>query len=82
MAAPKNITELRDQLLEVFETIKKDPKKTKQATVMVNAGRAILGTVKAQIDYAVLRNEEPEIQFLGKTSGRELKPGVKLLTTP
>jgi len=48
---------------------------------MTNAAGKILGTIKAQMEYSAMRGEEPEIPFLGETSGRLLKPNAKLLTS-
>ena len=76
----RDINELRDQLLVAFDWVKRDPKRANQVKEMTNAAGKILGTVRAQLEYAVLKAQEPEIPFLGKTSGRPLKPGAKLLT--
>lgn len=79
MAKPKDITELRDQLLDAFDWVKADPRRAMQVKEMSNAAGKVLGTVKAQLEYALLKGEEPEIPFLGKTSGRPLRSGAKLL---
>ena len=79
MSAPKDINQLRDQLLDAFDWVKQDPRRANQVKEMANAAGKILGTVKAQLEYAVIEGEEPEIPFLGKTSGKPLKPGAKLL---
>ena len=79
MAKPKDITELRDQLLDAFDSVKCDPRRSMQVKEMSNAAGKVLGTVKAQLEYALLKGEEPEIPFLGKTSGRPLRSGAKLL---
>lgn len=80
MPKPRDINELRDQLLDAFDWVKADPRRANQVKEMVNAAGKILGTVKAQIDYAMIKGEEPEIPFLGKTSGKALKPTARLLT--
>lgn len=80
MPKPKDINELREQLLEAFDWIKSDPRRANQVKEMVNAAGKALGTIKAQIEYAVLKGEEPDIPFLGKTSGRPLKPEAKRIT--
>ena len=77
---PANVDELRGQLLEAFAMIRDDPRRLNQVKEMVNAAGKVLGTVKAQMEYALLRGEEPDIPFLGKTSGRPLKPAARLLT--
>lgn len=80
MAKPKDINELRDQLLDAFDWVKGDPRRANQVKEMTNAAGKILGTVKAQLEYAVIKGEDPEIQFLGKTSGKPLRSGAKLLS--
>jgi hypothetical protein len=80
MAKPKDINELREQLLDAFDWVKADPRRANQVKEMANTAGKVIGTVKCQLEYALLRNEQPEIPFLGKTSGIPLKAnGVKLL---
>ena len=79
MAKPKDMTELRDSLLDAFETLKGDPKRMLQTKELTNTAGKIIGTVKSQLEYALLRGEEPEIPFMGKTSGKTLKPGARAL---
>lgn len=79
MPKPKDINELREQLLEAFDWVKEDPRRANQVKEMTNAAGKILLTLKAQLEYAALKGEDPEIEFLGKTSGRALKAGVRLL---
>jgi hypothetical protein len=80
MAQPKNIEELREHLLSAFEWVKTDPRRSNQVKEMSNAAGKVLASVKLQMEYAFLKGEEPDIPFLGKTSGRLLKPGTKMLT--
>lgn len=80
MAKPKDINELRDQLLDAFDWVRGDPRRANQVKEMTNAAGKILGTVKAQLEYAVIKGEDPEIPFLGKTSGKPLRAGAKLLS--
>ena len=80
MPKPKDINELREQLLDAFDWVKQDARRANQVKEMTNAAGKVLSTVKAQMEYAVIKGEEPEIEFLGKTTGRALKPGAKLLT--
>lgn len=80
MPKPKDINELRDQLLDAFDWVKADPRRANQVKEMVNAAGKILGTVKAQMEYSLMKGEEPEIPFLGKTSGKQLKSNAKLIS--
>ena len=80
MSQPKDITELRDQLLNAFDMVKTDPRRANQVKEMVNAAGKIIGSVKMQLEYSLLRGEEPEIAFMGKGSGKAMKTNaVKLL---
>ena len=65
MPKPKDIRELRDQLLDAFQWVKEDPRRANQVKEMTNAAGKVLGTVKAQLEYAMLRQEKPSIEFLG-----------------
>lgn len=79
MPKPKDINELREQMLDAFDMVMKDPRRANQVKEATNAAGKILGTLKAQLEYAVLKGEEPDIPFLGKTSGKILKPEAKRL---
>ena len=79
MSKPKDMTELRDQLLDAFDALKADPRRMLQTKELTNTAGKIIGTVKSQLEYALLRAEEPEIPFMGKTSGKALKSGAKQL---
>jgi len=79
MPAPKNIEELRDQLNEAFEWVKQDPRRANQVKEMANVAGKIEGTLKLQTIYAYMRGEEPDIPYMGKTSGKRLRDGVKLI---
>lgn len=80
MSQPKNISELREELLDAYEMVKKDPRRANQVKEMTNAAGKILGTVKAEMEYSMIKGEEPDIPFMGKTSGISLKPTARLLS--
>jgi len=69
MANPKNIEELRDQLLDAYGWVKSDPRRANQVKEMANTAGKVIGTLKLQLEYALLRKEKPYIPFLGKTGG-------------
>lgn len=60
----KNITDLRNELSQVFSELKTGELKPKVATEMNNAAGKIINTVKIQLDYANLRKEKPDIPYL------------------
>jgi hypothetical protein len=76
---PNNITDLREQLLEAFAWVKTDPRRANQVKEMTNAAGKIIGTLKTELEYCILRGEIPDIAFMGKTSGKPLPLGAKML---
>ena len=59
-----NIKELRTEMVEVFTQLKAEKIETKRAHELSNAAGKILGTVAAQLKYALQRGEMPNIDFL------------------
>ena len=64
MATPKNIEELRTDLLDVYQWVKADPRRAGQCKEMTNAAGKIIGTLKLELEYSMLRKEAPNIAFL------------------
>ena len=60
----KNINEVRDELIEAFDMVKKDPRRVAQGKELGNIAGKIINSVKVQLEYAALRKERPEIPFL------------------
>ena len=60
----QNIKQLRNELSNVFTGLKDGSIEPKTATEMNNAAGKIINTVKVQLEYAALRKEKPEIDFL------------------
>lgn len=65
MPKPADIKELRDQLLDAFEDVRKDHRRVVQVKEMANVAGKVIGTLKMQLEYAMLRHERPVIEFLG-----------------
>ena len=64
MANPKNIEELRSGLLDAYEWVKADPRRVNQVKEMTNAAGKVIGTLKLELEYSMLRKETPNIGFL------------------
>lgn len=80
MPKPRDINDLRDQLLDAFQQLKEDPRRLNQAAELANVAGKVLGTLKAQMEYSVLRGMEPDIPFMGSVTGRPLdRRNAKLL---
>lgn len=71
MAKPENIEELRDGLLEAYEWVRLDPKRSNQVKEMTNAAGKVIHTLKLQLEYSFLRQERPVIEFLGGNRSAE-----------
>ena len=60
----KNITELRNNLADLFEQIRTDAIDVKHAAEMNNTAGKIIASLKVELDYAAQRDVKPEIKFL------------------
>lgn len=63
----QNVKELRESLINVFYDLKSGEINTAEAKEMNNSAGKIIGTLKVQLEYADLRKEKPEIDFLDCT---------------
>jgi hypothetical protein len=64
MAKPKDIHELREQLLDAYDMVRADPRRANQVKEMANTAGKVIGTIKLELEYAMLRQEKPNIPFL------------------
>jgi len=67
----KNVTELRNEMVDVFQKLKDGTLEHKRAKEMSNAAGKIIGTVSLQLKYAQQRNETPIIEFLNTQEGAQ-----------
>lgn len=67
------ITDIRDQLIEVFNGLRDGTIDTKEAVEINNTAGKIINTAKVQIAYSALRGEAPYIPFLSTTAKAEPK---------
>ena len=74
----KNIVQLRNELVETFKDLKLGNLEPKIATEMNNSAGKIINTLKLQLEYAEIRGEKPEIEYMNtekieKTRNRFMK---------
>ncbi len=76
-----NITELRDELLQVFDGLRDGTLEPKDAVEINNTAGKIISTVKLQLANASLSGTVPNIPFLGDagTPAKALPTSVKAL---
>lgn len=65
-----NVTDLRNEMINVFAELRAGTLEHKRAKEMSNAAGKIIGTVSIQLKYAQQRNETPDIAFLNSTEVR------------
>jgi len=76
----QNIQELRSVLLEEIDALRRDPRRANQAKEIINAAGKALVSAKVEMEYSMLKGQEPDIPFMGKTSGIALKSNARLLS--
>jgi hypothetical protein len=60
----KNITELNKHLTDLYTALKDGTIDVKTAAEMNNTAGKIINVQKVQLEYAALRNDRPNINFL------------------
>jgi hypothetical protein len=62
--ATLTVTELRNDLLKVYDELRAGKLEAKDAKEINNTAGKIISSAKVQLEYAAIRNEKPEIDFL------------------
>ena len=60
----KNVTELREQLSQVFYELRNNTVKYTDAAELANIAGKMINSAKVQLEYYALRKETPTISFL------------------
>ena len=60
----KNVSELRDELASVIEDLRKGHIEYHAAKEINNSAGKMINTLKVQLEYAHLRKEPPNVQWL------------------
>jgi hypothetical protein len=61
----KNVNELRNQLAIVFAGLQNGTIPHKDAAELANLAGKMINSAKVQVEYYTMRQESPEIDFLG-----------------
>lgn len=62
----KNVSELRNELSEVFQSLKNGEMEHKVASQLANVAGKMISSAKAQLDYYNAQKKTPKIPFLDK----------------
>jgi len=68
----KNVTELRDQLSQVFTGLRNGEVKHSDAAELANLAGKMINSAKVQLEYYSLRKEAPTINFLASEENVEV----------
>ena len=60
-----NIEDLRSRLLTAFERLEADSGYAQQAKELANVSGKIIGTIRVEMEYALLHKQAPMIPFIG-----------------
>lgn len=62
--ATLTITELRNDLLKVYDGLRSGSIESKDAKEINNTAGKVIASAKVQLEYSAVRGEKPEIDFL------------------
>jgi hypothetical protein len=60
----KTITDLRNNLAEVFVSLRSGKTELDEAEVLANVAGKMINSARTQIEYSIARNEKPYVPFL------------------
>ena len=67
----KNVTELREQLSQVFIELRSGTVKHSDASELANLAGKMINSAKVQLEYYALRKEAPTITFLASGESKK-----------
>lgn len=68
MAIPRNMTQLRDAVLESFQDLRLGKIDISTAMATCKMADSVVGTVKAELDYCKQTKQIPQIAFINQGS--------------
>lgn len=69
MSTIKNIKELRGRVLKAFDDLEKGKIDIAEAASIAKMSETVISGLKSEMQYCVLTNQKPDIDFYGKQSG-------------
>ena len=68
----KTISDVRDQLSEIFHELRGGEIKPNEADSLANIAGKMIASAKVQLDYYALTKTKPEIHFLGAEKEKDI----------
>lgn len=72
MAKIKNMQQLREKVLQALDDLEDGKIEIHEAATIAKLSETVISGLKSEMQYAILTQQEPQIAFYGKTSGRLL----------
>jgi hypothetical protein len=72
----KNMTQLRNKVLQTLDDLENGDIDLQQASVIAKLSETVISGLKSEMQYAILTQQEPVIPFYGEKSGIALKDGT------
>jgi len=73
MAKIKNMTALRERVLKAIDDLEDGKIQIHEAATIAKLSETVISGLKSEMQYAILTQQEPNIPFYGKGSGRLLE---------
>jgi hypothetical protein len=70
MSEMNSMIQMRNRMLKVFEDVDSGEIDIQQATCLAKLSETIVSGLRAEMQYAVLTNQQPYIPFFGEGSGK------------
>ena len=74
----RNVTELRNQLSEIFYGLRSKTIDHRDASQFANLAGKMISSSKVQLEYYALRKEHPTIEFLSSEDKETNQPNPKV----
>jgi hypothetical protein len=74
-----NITEIRDDMILVYQSLRNGTMKKTEADALANVAGKMIASAKLQLEYSAMRGEKPLIPFIGETKQSLITPPQELI---
>lgn len=69
MPSIKNMTMLRNKVLQAYDDLENGKIDISEASIISKLCDSVVGSLKSEMQYAILTNQQPQIPFYGEGSG-------------
>jgi hypothetical protein len=77
MSKIKSMKQLREKVLQAIDDLESGKIEMSEAFAIAKMSETIVSGLRSEMQYAILTNNKPEIEFYGKMSGKPLDSSSK-----